>query len=217
MKIDFVSDIVCPWCAIGLASLSIALERLGPGVPIELRLRPFELNPQMGPEGEDIGEHLARKYGLDAGQLERSRDAIRERGASVGFRFGPRERIWNTFDAHRLLHWAGLQGRALPLKRRLLQAYHGEGLNVSDPACLLQCAQAAGLDVDAARQVLEQGLHAEEVRRDEQEVQALGISSVPAVILESRYLVSGGQPPEVFEQALRRVLDGNAERAAPVA
>ena len=127
LKIDFVSDVVCPWCAIGLASLETALDRVGDEIDAELHFQPFELNPQMPPEGEDITEHLSRKYGIDAAQIARNREAIRQRGAGVGFRFGPRERTYNTFDAHRLLHWAGLEGRQHELKRALLAAYHSEG------------------------------------------------------------------------------------------
>ncbi len=214
MKIDFVSDIVCPWCAIGLASLRIALARLGPEVPVSLHFQPFELNPQMAPEGEEIVEHLSRKYGISAEQIAQNREAIRARGEAVGFRFGARGRTYNTFDAHRLLHWAGLEGRQAELKTALLTAYHGEGENVSDPAVLARLAGEAGLDAERARQVLASGEFAEAVRERERFYRAQGIQSVPAVILDERYLISGGQPPEVFEQALRRVLDEEAGAAA---
>lgn len=205
LKIDFVSDVVCPWCAIGLASLEKALERVDGEIGASLQFHPFELNPQMGPEGEDIVEHLSRKYGIDAAQIERNREAIRQRGASVGFRFGARDRTWNTFDAHRLLHWAGLEGRQHELKRELLNAYHGDGENPSDPEVLVRRAGAAGLDAQRAREVLASGAYAGEVRADERRWLELGIHSVPAVIVDDRHLISGGQPPEVFEQALRQI------------
>src|SRR3954465_8474637 len=110
MKIEFVSDVACPWCAVGLWSLDRALERIAGEIPVDLHFEPFELNPSMPPEGEDATEHLSRKYGAPPEQLAKNRAVIRERGAEVGFAFGDRPRVWNTFDAHRLLHWAGLEG-----------------------------------------------------------------------------------------------------------
>ena len=216
IKIDFVSDVVCPWCAIGLASLREALRRVGDEAgPVALHFQPFELNAQMAPEGEDVGEHLSRKYGISAEQIAQGREAIAARGAALGFTFGPRSRIWNTFDAHRLLHWAGLEGAApqLALKSALLEAYHGRGENVSDAAVLVHVAQSVGLDGERARAILAGDEFADAVRASEQHYQQAGISSVPAVILNDRYLVSGGQPPEVFEQALRQVM-AEAGRAA---
>ncbi len=207
MKIDFVSDVACPWCAVGLNALERALERLGDTAAVELHFRPFELNPQLGPEGEDVGEHLARKYGLTPEQLARNRAALQERGASVGFHFGPRERIWNTFDAHRLLHWAGLQGPGpqRALKHALLQAYHGRGENPGDPEVLGRLAGQVGLDVDEAGAILASDRYADEVRAQENHWLSQGIQSVPSVVVEGRYLIQGGQPPEVFEQALREI------------
>jgi predicted DsbA family dithiol-disulfide isomerase len=209
LKIDVVSDVVCPWCAIGWASLQTALQRVPEAAQAELHFQPFELNPQMGPEGEDIVEHLSRKYGISAEQIAQNRQAIAARGAALGFQFGPRGRTWNTFDAHRLLHWAGtLPGDAQRrLKTALLQAYHGEAKNISDPAVLLQLAAEAGLDTTRAQQILTTSEFADAVREREQFYQAQGITGVPAVILNDRYLISGGQPPEVFEQALRRVVE----------
>jgi predicted DsbA family dithiol-disulfide isomerase len=205
LKIDFVSDVVCPWCAIGLSSLETALKRVEGEIGTTLAFHPFELNPQMGPEGEDIVEHLGHKYGIDAAQIARNREAIRQRGAAVGFRFGTRDRTWNTFDAHRLLHWAGLEGRQHELKRELLAAYHGDGENPSDPDVLVRRAVAAGLDEARAREVLASGAYADEVRAEERHWLELGIHSVPAVVVNDRHLISGGQPPEVFEQALRQI------------
>ena len=205
MKIDFVSDVACPWCAVGLNSLERALERLGDAVDVELHIRPFELNPQMPPDGEDAAEHLAGKYGLTPEQLERNRAMIRQRGAEVGFEFGDRARVWNTFDAHRLLHWAGLEGRQRELKHALLRAYHGRGENPGAHEVLLKLAREVGLDVERAREVLEYGRYAAEVRAEERHWQELGIHAVPSVIINDRHLIQGGQPPDVFEQALRRL------------
>ena len=210
LKIDFVSDVACPWCAVGLSALDRAAERLAGEVELDMHFRPFELNPQMAPEGEDVDQHLARKYGRTKEEFAAARAAIRERGAAVGFTFGERSRIWNTFDAHRLLHWAGLEGAAKQhaLKMALLQAYHGEGRNPSDPEVLASVVASVGLDEARAREILEGDEFADLVRAEEQRWLRMGINSVPAVVINERHLISGGQPPEVFEQALREIAAG---------
>jgi len=209
MKIDFVSDVACPWCAVGLYSLESALRTIGPHMRVDLHFQPFELNPGMAPEGEDLIEHLSRKYGASRAQLEQGRQALAQRGAAVGFTFGDRTRIWNTFDAHRLLHWAGLQERQAPLKHALLRAYHTLGQNPGAPDVLMRCAQEAGLDADGARAVIDSDQHAGEVREREAHYQQLGIRAVPSVLIDDRHLIQGGQPPEVFEQALRKFAAGD--------
>jgi len=213
MRIDFVSDVACPWCAIGLNGLEIALERLGPELPVELHLQPFELNPDMPPEGEDVIRYLARKYGAPPERLAATRALLRERGAPLGFEFGERTRIWNTFDAHRLLHWAGLQGRQRELKHALLVAYHTHGRNPGDEQVLVECAQQVGLDPEHARRVVRSDQYAGEVRAAVEHWQRLGIHAVPSVIVNERHLIQGGQPPEVYEQALRQIA-AEAETAA---
>jgi predicted DsbA family dithiol-disulfide isomerase len=207
LRIDFVSDVVCPWCAIGLASLEQALARLEGEVEADIHFQPFELNPQMAAKGEDITGHLSRKYGMRPDQVAANQEAIRARGAALGFEFdmGKRQRTWNTFDAHRLLHWAALEGKQRALKHALLRAYFTEGRDVSDHATLVDIAAGAGLSADKARKVLASDAYADEVRRDEQYFLQAGIHAVPAVILDRRHLVSGGQPPEVLEQAMRQV------------
>lgn len=205
LKIDFVSDIACPWCAIGLSSLMQALERTRDVVEAEVVMHPFELNPQMGPEGEAIVDYLGKKYGRTPAQIAETQAMIRERGASVGFTFCPRDFVYNTFDAHRLLQWAGTQGRQLPLKQALLRAYHGQGKDPSNHDVLLEAAQSVGLDVAEARNVLDSDAFADEVRDEEREYQSMGIQSVPSVIFNNRYLVTGGQPVEAFEQAIRDI------------
>lgn len=209
LKIDFVSDVACPWCAVGLASLQQALARCQPGVQARLHFQPFELNPDMGPEGEDLDEHLARKYGSTAAQRAQIQATIAERGAALGFVFSPtgRGRIVNTFNAHRLLHWAGQQGEAaqLALKRALLQAYHGRGERVDHDEVLLDAVRQAGLDAAQAAQILAGDDYAQAVRSAERQWLDAGIQSVPAVVINDRHLISGGQPPEVFERALRQI------------
>jgi predicted DsbA family dithiol-disulfide isomerase len=207
LKIDFVSDVACPWCAVGLNALERALERVGPELNAELHFQPFELNPTMPAEGADTVAYLSNKYGLGAEQIARNQAAIRERGAAVGFAFGQRKRVWNTFDAHRLLHWAGLQGAASQraLKHALLKAYHGEGRNPGAHDVLIELAGEVGLDAAAAREVLHSGAYTDEVRAAEATWQQAGISSVPSIVINDRHLIQGGQPPEVFEQALRQI------------
>ena len=207
MKIDFVSDVACPWCAVGLWSLDRALERLGDTVDVELHFQPFELNPTLPPEGEDAAEYLARKYGASMDQLAKNRAVLRERGAAVGFAFGDRPRVWNTFDAHRLLHWAGLESseKQSKLKHALLTAYHSRAENPAARDVLLRAAGESGLDVERATAIVDSDEYAAEVRERERHWQQLGINSVPAVIIDDKHLISGGQPPEVFERALREL------------
>jgi predicted DsbA family dithiol-disulfide isomerase len=216
MRIDFVSDVACPWCAIGFSALERALENVGTAAGnVELHLQPFELNPTMTEEGADAAEYLQSKYGLSAEQLAANRARIAERGAAEGFSFGDRKHVWNTFNAHRLLFWAGVEcppGAQRALKRALLRAYHGEGRNPGAPDVLLDLAGQLGLPVERAREVLERGEFADEVRQAERFWQEIGIHSVPAIIIDRRHLISGGQPSAVFEQALRQIAAGETAR-----
>lgn len=207
MKIDFVSDVVCPWCVVGLRELETALGRLGDVVEADIHLQPFELNRTMPPEGQNHGEHIAQKYGRTPEQVEAGRAAIRERAAAVGFRMAQNaeSRVYNSFDAHRLLHWAELEGRHIPLKHALFDAYFTEGSNIADYDVLVGKARSVGLDADQARLVLTSGRYAEEVRAAEQAWTASGINSVPSIIVNEKYLISGGQPAAVFEQQLRQI------------
>lgn len=209
LRIDFVSDVSCPWCAVGLEALQAALARVAPAITAELHFQPFELNPQLPAEGQDTIEHLTQKYGISADQARANAQTIRQRGAVVGFNFDParRSRVWNTFDAHRLLHWAELEGPAqqLALKKALFKAYFSDGENPSDAEVLVRLAGEAGLDSAQARQILASDAYADATRQREQQYLQAGIRSVPAVILNRQHLVSGGQPAEVFEAALRQV------------
>ncbi len=238
LKIDFVSDISCPWCAIGLAALEQALDKLKPELSAELHFQPFELNPQMPPGGQDIGEHLAQKYGSTPEQQAQIRDTIRQRGADVGFSFnlGGRGRIYNTLDAHRLLHWAGLEQPALQpaadqlrteqsslratlgpshkLKQALLAACHTRSEDMESHAVLLRAVEQAGLDAARASAILQSDEFAAEVREREAFYTGAGIHSVPAVIINDQQLISGGQPAAVFEQALRQIAAAAAKSRA---
>ena len=208
-RIDFVSDVACPWCAIGLASLKSALTKLEGSVEAEIHLQPFELNPQTPFEGEDAGEHIRQKYGIDDKQLEANRSAIRERAAALGVAINTQagSRVWNTFDAHRLLHWAEQQDRekAVALKQALFRAYFTDNENVADRDVLVRIAKETGLAGDAARRMLDGNEFVDEVRAQEHRWQQAGIHSVPATVVNGQYLISGGQPPEVFESALREI------------
>ncbi|PBI93878.1 DSBA-like thioredoxin domain protein [Variovorax boronicumulans] len=209
LKIDFVSDVSCPWCAVGLGSLEAALKRVAPEVTAELHFQPFELNPQMPPEGQDTFEHLNQKYGSSREQQAQAREAIRQRGAAVGFEFsaGGRPRVYNTFNAHRLLHWAELEDPAkqVALKKLLLKAYFTDSQNPSDIEVLVRAATEAGLDAARAREILAGDEFAQETRERERLYTDAGIHSVPAIIINDQHLISGGQPVEVFERALRQI------------
>jgi predicted DsbA family dithiol-disulfide isomerase len=207
MKIDFVSDVSCPWCVVGLRSLEQAIERIGDAVRVDLHFQPFELNPDMPPGGQDTFEHIHGKYGSTPEQFVSNSEAIRARGAALGFTFrlDRRQRVYNTFDAHRLLHWAELEGRQLALKTALFDAYFTQGRNPEDHAVLIELAHVAGLDAEQAQRILASDTYAAEVRAQEQLYRRQGINAVPAVIINDRHLISGGQPVEVFEQALRQI------------
>jgi predicted DsbA family dithiol-disulfide isomerase len=210
MKIDFVSDVACPWCAVGLNALEPALAALArDGIEIELNFQPFELNPQMAADGADVDQYLAQKYHSTPEQRAAARENLRQRGAEVGFSFGTRARVWNTFDAHRLLHWAGLQGDGgrvqRALKHALLKAYHGDGRNPGARDVLIELAGAVGLDPERAAAIIDSDEYAAEVRAAEAMWQQMGIHSVPSVVIDRKHLIQGGQPTETFERVLRQI------------
>ncbi len=210
LKIDFVSDVSCPWCAVGLGALEQALEQTQSELSADIQFQPFELNPAMGAEGQDIIEHLTQKYGSTAEQQAEIRNTICERGAEVGFEFNPdgRGRIWNTFDAHRLLHLAeveGEPGQQETLKKALLSACHTRSMRMGDHDVLSDCAIQSGLDAERVKAVLASDEFTTDVRERLSFYSKQGISSVPAVIINDKHLISGGQPAQVFAQALRQI------------
>jgi predicted DsbA family dithiol-disulfide isomerase len=210
LKIDFVSDIACPWCAVGLGALEQALDQLKGEVQAQLHFQPFELNPNMAPGGQDLSEHLTQKYGSTPEQQAQIRANISARGEEVGFKFNPggRGRVYNTFNAHRLLHWAGVkgpEGSQHALKRALLESYQGRAEAVETNEVLLAVVASVGLDVAEAQNILSSEIYSQEVREIEQFYQQAGIHSVPAVIINDKHLISGGQPAAVFAQALRQI------------
>ena len=211
IKIDFVSDIACPWCAVGLGNLNQAITAFSDKANFEVRFRPFELNPNMPLGGQNAIEHLTEKYGLTVEQVQANQAQIRERALEAGFKFHPdgRKRVYNTFDAHRLLHWAckeyGLEKQA-SLKTELLKTYFCLAVNLDDQQNLLNAVISAGLDPEKAKQILDSGLYANEVREEEAQYTGAGIHSVPSVILNDQYLVQGAQAPESFINAFEQLI-----------
>ncbi|KAB0498812.1 DsbA family oxidoreductase [Pseudomonas vancouverensis] len=208
LNIEFVSDVSCPWCVVGLYGLTKALDILRDEVRAEIHFQPFELNPKMGPQGQNITEHISEKYGSTPEQSQKNREMIRARGAELGFAFRTdgNSRIYNTFDAHRLLHWAALEGLQLPLKEALFKAYFSEGGNPSDHDQLVQIAESVGLDRQRAGEILASDEFAREVREEEQLWLSRGVSSVPTVVFNGQYAVTGGQPVESFVMAIRQIM-----------
>jgi predicted DsbA family dithiol-disulfide isomerase len=211
VRIDFISDVMCPWCAVGLYSLKQALAEIGDDAEVEVHFQPFELNPNMPAEGQNTAEHIRQKYGERANSGE-SRKVLVDMGARLGFPFNftPEGMMWNTFDAHRLLYWAGrpeVEGGAKQqaLKEAMLAAHFQRGEKMGDHAVLAAIAESVGLDGEAARAVLRTGEYGGHVRALQQQWAQSGIQAVPSVILNGRYLLQGGQPPEQFAAAIRQV------------
>jgi predicted DsbA family dithiol-disulfide isomerase len=211
IKIDFVSDISCPWCAVGWQSLRAALKRL-PEIKVDVFFQPFELNPDMKPGGQDAVEHLKEKLHITPEQLEQSQATLVARGAEHGFVFDmqKRTRVYNTFDAHRLLHWANHhgsnhQGKQRELKQALFVAYFTGGRDVSNHEVLIDLVTQSGLDAVRAKQILSSNECANDVREREQFYTSHGIHGVPAIIVNDRHLIEGAQPVEVFERVLRQI------------
>ncbi|WP_085725557.1 DsbA family oxidoreductase [Pseudomonas sp. R37(2017)] len=213
VTIDFISDVVCPWCALGVTALEQAIENVAGEVSVELTYKPFELNPNMPAEGEQAVEHLMRKYGRTTDDIAAGKVMQIARGEAIGFKFDLEKRthFYNTFDAHRLLLWALQEGRQVELKKVLLRAYFSEGQNPSDQSTLVRLATEAGLDGASAQEVLASGAFADEVRALEAYYQQRGINSVPALVLNGRHLVSGSQSVEYYEQMLRQMAKAAAE------
>ena len=206
VQIDIVSDVMCPWCIVGFRQLEQALGMTGTGAYI--RWHPFELNPAMPPEGQNLREHLAEKYGTTPEQSRQNRQMLTELGASLGiaFNFDDDSRIVNTFAAHQLLGWAQEQGLQHPLKLALFEAHFGAGRDVSDPEVLADVAASVGLDRAEAARLIASGEKAEETRAHQQFWTERGISGVPSMVFDGRYLLTGAQGAETYARMLRKVL-----------
>ena len=207
LRIDIVSDVVCPWCVVGYRQLAEALKQTN--TEHEIHWHPFELNPNMPSEGQNLREHITEKYGSSKQESDASRVRMTEAGSEVGFEFNFNDdtRMHNTFNLHQLLHWADQQGRMHELKQALFAAHFTNGRNISDNGVLADIAAETGLDRNEALAVLEDQRFAKEVRAAEQHWQQQGIQSVPAVIFNERHLVSGAQGVENFTNILQQLAD----------
>lgn len=205
IRVDIVSDVVCPWCAIGYSQLKQASDQTG--IAIEVHWHPFELNPDMGPEGENLRDHVKRKYGSSAADSAAARDRITAIGKEIGFAFAFAEdqRMWNTFRAHQLIDWAEGQGRAHDMKLALLTAYFTQGRNVDDLDVLVDVAGGIGLDADQARQALDSGSQADQVRGKQRFWTQQGITGVPAMVFLRQHLVTGAQGTENYARILQHL------------
>jgi predicted DsbA family dithiol-disulfide isomerase len=212
LKIDFVSDISCPWCVIGLRAVEKALAELE-DVRAEIHFKPFELNPDMAPEGQEINEHIAQKYGSTPEESAATREMIRERGAELDFEFNREKynRIYNTFDTHRLLHWAELEGKQYEMKTALFEMYFTNGDNPSSHEVLLGLVDTLELDRARAQKILDGEEFTEQVRQEQAMYHRAGIHAVPAVIINDKHLIQGGQPVEVFKKAFAEIAAQPAE------
>ena len=210
LRIDIVSDVVCPWCIIGYMQVRRALDSIG-DVEAEFHWHPFELNPDMPPEGENSTDHIARKYGRTAEQSARARSHMAQAGAAAGysFNFTPDSRIYNTFKAHLLLAWAGMAfgpDRQTELQMALFAAYFQQGRDVSDESVLLDIVEAVGLDRTQASAKLADTGHIAAVRAEQAIWRERDIQGVPAIIFGGAYMVPGAQDAETFARVIREVL-----------
>ena len=211
IQLDVVSDVVCPWCIVGYKNLKKAIDELDVADRIDLQWQPFELNPNMPPEGQDLREHVAEKYGSSLEESNQARINITARGKEAGFTFNFFDdmKIVNTRDAHILLEYAHEMGKQTELKLRLFTAAFTDQKDVSNRATLLEEVAALGLDVKEAEQRLDSDKHREEVIAQEQEWQRLGISAVPAVVFNRTSAMSGAQPVSAYKEALTELLSLN--------
>ena len=207
LRIDIVSDVVCPWCIIGYRQLLAALQATG--TAHEIHWHPFELNPDMSPEGQNMRAHVAEKYGSTLEQSEQSRIQMARLGADLGFTFHFTEdiRMHNTFHVHQLLHWAGLQGHANALKLALFSAHFTDNRNLSDDTVLADVAAAVGLDRVEALAILADQRFAADVRSAEKHWLSQGIRGVPAMVFNRRHLVTGAQGVDNYTQLLGQLAD----------
>ena len=207
VTIDIISDVSCPWCIIGFRSLQLAIDELDKDEEVAINWRPFELHSAMGSEGQDRTEYIQQKYGLTPEQAQANRQNLIDRGLTVGyeFNFPDKGRVYNTFDAHRLLHWAQQFSLQTELKLALFDLYFKHEGDPSNQQQLLQCVEEVGLSVQGAEAVLTSDQYMEEVRADQALTERQGVTAVPAFIFNNQYLVSGGQPKEAFMNVLQEL------------
>lgn len=207
LPIEFVSDISCPWCLVGLRNMEVALAELEGEIAADIRFEPFELNPDMPAEGVNRAEYFAAKYRLPPDEAKARGDKIREAAAATGFAMntGRDFRVFNTFDAHRLLEWALDEGRQRELKHALFAAYFTDCRDVGDAGTLADIAASVGLGRERAAEILAGDDYAEAVRRAEAANRHRGITAVPAIVIGGKYQINGAHPPAAFAKAFRHI------------
>jgi len=207
LRIDIVSDVVCPWCIIGYKQLQRALAQMEGRFTVDIHWQPFELNPQMPPRGQELREHIALKYGTTPEQSRGARSRLTELGASLGFSFDYFDgmRIYNTFLAHQLLYWAAHTGKQTELKLALFEAFFSRRENVGDPNMLALIATRAGLDQQQALEVLESGRYAQEVRREQAHWLDKEVHAVPMFYFNDSFPVPGAQEAQTFVRVLEKL------------
>ena len=214
LKIDIVSDVMCPWCIIGYKNLETALTQLSDEFTAEISWKPFELNPDMPVVGQDLNEHLAQKYGLTEEQGDENRKRILEMGEQAGFDFnfdGKRIMI-NSFDLHRLLTWAATEGKQTELKLAFFKAHFTDLVYLNEQDTLLDVVQSVGLDRARAKEILDSGEYFQEVRSEQSALQQMGITSVPTFIINEQFALTGGQPSNAFVQAFKQIAEQEAQQ-----
>ncbi|MFA0086829.1 DsbA family oxidoreductase [Vibrio sp. 10N.261.51.F12] len=204
IKLDIISDVVCPWCIVGYLHLQAAIDELGLQNRIEIEWQPFELNPDMPPEGEELREHVARKYGSSKEESDRAREQISQAGAKYGFEFRYFDgmKIVNTLDAHVLLEYAHTVGKKTELKLRLFSAFFTEQKDVSDPRVLIEEAVAVGLPKLEVEQQLSERHLKDKIRQQESQWHQMGVSSVPTVVFNRTSALTGAHPQDTYKQVL---------------
>ncbi|WP_339844441.1 DsbA family oxidoreductase [uncultured Halopseudomonas sp.] len=213
LHIDIVSDIACPWCAIGYARLEQAMNSMEGELAFEVEWHAFELNPDKASDGEPILQALSRKYGRSIEEMEAAQRNMMEIAQGLELNFSKMQERYthNTFDAHRLVKWAGEQNRQTDMKMALFDAYFGHAANISDTQVLIGCAESIGLNGAEAKAVLDSDAFDGAVRADEALYQQSGVSAVPAFIINKRHLISGAQEPETLVNAFREVASRGAD------
>ena len=214
LRIDFISDINCPWCALGLAALDAAIHELGDEIALDIHCQPFELNPHLPANGVKLKDYLHQRYGMDETQIQQVHQNIAARGKPLQFTFAEREYLWNSFDCHRLLRWVAQEyprAKQLELKRALMNAYQGEARNISDKNVLLDVVNNTGLNKQRAAEILAGDTYANEVRAQQQAWTDAGITAVPSLVINRKHLLQGAQTPETYVQALRELAQSQTQ------
>ena len=207
LKIEIVSDVMCPWCVVGYKNLEQALTALSPTISANISWHAFELNPNMPQEGQNLAEHLMQKYGKTKEQSEENRERLTQLGKEAGFNFNFDDNsiMINSFDCHRLLTWLKEHGKQTELKLALFQAHFSDKIYLNEQEVLLNVVKSVGLSVDEAKRILDTDAYSDTVRNEQAKMHELGVSSVPTFIINEKYAINGGHAFETFKQALQQI------------